>query len=98
MTVTDDGWANKVGTGAKDCTCGSWSDHWLQFSGLPWPARCAVRDCGARPTVGAHIYNDAVPGVWIAPMCASCNALFYSFSLKPETQLVSANPATTCER
>lgn len=98
MGYPADGWKNKKGTGERVCRCGSWTQHWRNFSGRPWPATCSVSGCYQRPTLGAHVINDAVSGEFIVPMCDACNKKTWEFTLKGDTTLVSANRQETCER
>jgi len=97
-TITNNGWSNKAGTAERACSCQTWKQHWLNFSGRPWPAQCAVQTCASRPTLGAHVINPAVSGERIIPTCEACNHRSGHFSLKPATVLVSANQAETCAR
>lgn len=97
MKLPVSNWKNKAGTGTRTCICGSWKQHWLNFSNKPWPAACSVKGCDNAPTLGAHIYNPDVSGEYIVPMCPECNKLTSSFSLKGVT-CVSANKSKTCEK
>ena len=60
--VTNTGWKNKKGTSIRFCNCGSWKQHWLNYSGITWPEVCSVEGCKNKPTLGAHIYNSEVSG------------------------------------
>ncbi|GAB7259000.1 hypothetical protein DaDZ19_06650 [Dickeya ananatis] len=73
MSISCDNWSNKGGTAERDCSCGSWKDHWLKITGKPWPSVCAVSECTAPPVLGAHVYHADVTGERIVPMCDSCN-------------------------
>ena len=97
MSITAIGWKNKGGTGTRSCKCGSWAQHWVNYSGKSWPATCSVSGCFNTPTLGAHIINPSVTGEKIVPMCDSCNGLSDSFTLKGNTTWVSANTTETCE-
>ena len=97
MSITAIDWANKKGTGDRSCSCGTWKDHWLKYSNKSWPSNCSVRGCTNSPTLGAHIYNSAVAGEKIIPMCSSCNGLDSKFDLNADVTLVSANKAETCD-
>ena len=97
MTLPTDGWKNKNGTSDRSCYCGTWKQHWINYSGEEWPSRCSVRGCLNSAEVGAHIYNtDISKKEYIAPMCRSCNRLVGEFSLKPNVTLVNANVSETC--
>jgi hypothetical protein len=94
MNMND--WANKRGTSMRTCSCGTWLDHWMNFSEEAWPARCSVYGCSNEPTLGAHIYHLEVSGEMIVPMCISCNNNQEFFDLKSEVVLVPANRSSTC--
>lgn len=89
-------WSNKAGTANRKCNCGTWLDHWLNFSGSSWPSSCVVYGCSNKPALGAHIYHLEVVGEQIGPMCHSCNMNTDLFDLKSSVKLVSANRAQTC--
>lgn len=98
MSITANGWFNKKGTKDRNCSCGSWKDHWINFSNKQWPNKCSVNGCSNIPTLGAHIQNSNVNGEKIIPMCDSCNKLSTLFNLDGGVTLVSANKAETCEK
>lgn len=91
------GWKNKSGTKNRQCKCGSWKIHWMNYSGQKWPEKCSVQGCSNAAEVGAHVYNNEVAGEQIIPACKACNQRTDSFSLKSGTTLVSANKQKTCE-
>lgn len=93
-----DGWKNKGGTGERFCKCGSWKQHWINFSGKTWPDECSVSGCSNTATLGAHIYNPSSSDTseYIVPVCNSCNKRTDEFSLESGTILVSANKQKTC--
>lgn len=92
------GWKNKRGTGYRNCKCGSWKDHWINFSHKNWPDQCSVLGCTNPAKLGAHVINNLVSGEQIIPMCEECNKLTKEFSLKKETKWVSANTQETCDK
>lgn len=92
------GWKNKKGTGDRTCRCGSWKQHWLNYSHHPWPKYCSVRGCFNAPTLGAHVINPRIAGEMIIPMCDACNRKSESFDLVPTVEPVSANQASTCAK
>lgn len=98
MGLTANGWLNKKETGDKNCSCGTWKQHWINFSGKPWPTNCSVDRCSNSPTLGAHIINPEVTGVRIVPMCDSCNGLDDTFNLKGGITLVFADTSKTCDK
>lgn len=96
--VTCENWKNKNGTADRACSCGTWKQHWINFSRKSWPDVCSVYGCTNKPTLGAHVINSEVSGEQIVPMCGSCNKLTKYFDLKDKTTLVSANKSETCEK
>lgn len=96
--VTTAGWSNKGGTGDRGCKCGTWKQHWVNYSNKSWPSTCSVDGCSNSPTLGAHVINGAVAGERIVPMCDSCNKLVGSFKLKDKVTLASANKSETCDK
>lgn len=97
MSITVKGWKNKSGTGERSCRCGSWKQHWINYSKKEWPDTCTINGCHNKATLGAHVYNSKVEGEYIIPACDSCNKLSCEFNLKTDTILVSANKSKTCE-
>jgi hypothetical protein len=90
------GWRNRKSADTRNCACGTWKQHWLNYSGRGWPTSCSVMRCNNPPTVGAPVINSNVAGESIVPMCAACNKLADEFILKINAIAVSANPAETC--
>ena len=86
---------NKRGTSNRTCLCGSWKNHWLNFSGKEWPSTCSVYGCQNKPTLGGHIYNTDSKNEYIVPLCDTCNHREDEFSLKVDRK-VSANVSKTC--
>ena len=96
MSITTSNWKNKVGTGNRACRCGSWKQHWINFSGQSWPNSCSVKGCNNSPTLEGHVINVNVSGEKIIPMCDSCNQFSGPFDLKSGTTFVSANQSEAC--
>lgn len=90
-------WKNKNGTADRTCSCGTWKNHWLNFSDERWPNECVVYRCKNQPVLGGHIIKlNGDKSEWIAPMCAACNKRTDSFELNSGMILVSANVSKTC--
>ena len=53
-------WKNKKGTGDRKCKCGSWKQHWKNFSGQTWPNTCTVSGCLNIATDGLHVFSSEV--------------------------------------
>lgn len=98
MSVTADNWSNKNGTSDRTCKCGTWKEHWMNFSNKAWPITCSVKGCTNKPTLGAHVINQSVAGEKIIPMCNSCNGISGTFGLIGGVNLPSANIAETCDK
>jgi hypothetical protein len=90
-------WKNKNGTGDRECKCGSWKQHWKNFSTKNWPITCCIYGCGNSANLGAHVISHEVSGEWIIPVCDSCNQRDDIFYVKDGTEFVSANKSKTCE-
>ncbi|HUS70082.1 MAG TPA: hypothetical protein VM075_04805 [Anaerolineae bacterium] len=90
---------NINGTSQKTCKCGSWLDHWKNFSGQSLPTYCPQLSCLQKPEVGAHVQKDsATDGSWyIVPLCKAHNAKTgESLDISDSVKLVSANVSQTC--
>lgn len=90
---------NINGTSDKTCKCGSWLDHWKNFSGQSLPTHCPERTCTQKPEVGAHVQKDSSTDKswYIVPLCKTCNAKTgKSLDISDSIKLVSANVSGTC--
>jgi hypothetical protein len=90
---------NIDGTSTRTCKCGSWLDHWKNFSGQSVPSLCPVVGCFQKPEVGAHVQRDsATDSSWyIVPLCRTHNAeTGKSLDISDSVKLVSANVSQTC--
>ena len=94
------GWKNANGTSARNCRCGSWKNHWLNYSGTSlWPRTCSVAGCYNQAILGAHIFNPSISNkIYIVPMCDSCNKTRYALTLKGGIKLALSNKQETCEK
>ena len=92
-------WKNKKGTSGRSCCCGSWKQHWINISALPWPSKCSVVGCHNPAEVGAHIYNSlGSRNEYIVPMCKPCNGKNEAFAIDDDVVKVSANVSETCKK
>jgi hypothetical protein len=66
---------NIDGTSDNTCGCGSWLDHWLNFSGQSLPRYCPETSCTNKPEVGAHVQknSNSDKNWYIVPLCKGCN-------------------------
>ncbi len=100
------------GTSEEECIeCGSWIAHWENISGEEIPKECplcSVRFCSDDPErepVGAHVrfYHSSkklfplVKGVWIIPVCKSCNSSGDGAKLKFDICAVTADECDSDE-
>jgi hypothetical protein len=92
---------NLNGTSDNVCRCGSWLNHWKNFSGQSLPNRCSVMNCNNNLEVGAHVQKDGSydKNWYIVPICQDCNAKTYSsLEISDYITLVSANKSETCDK
>jgi len=90
---------NINGTSQKTCKCGSWLDHWKNFSGQSLPTYCPAVGCLEKAEVGAHVQKDSpTDSSWyIVPLCKKHNAeTGKSLDIGDWVKLVSANVSETC--
>jgi hypothetical protein len=88
---------NLNGTSDNACKCGSWLQHWKNFSGQR-VNHCVVNGCINPATVGGHVQKaDYRDNNWyIIPICAACNQRRGDIDIFDGTALVSANRGGTC--
>jgi hypothetical protein len=90
---------NINGTSARTCRCGSWLQHWKNFSKTAISQYCYEKKCVGKPEVGAHVQKDnSTDESWyIVPLCMTHNAKTgESLELVDSAVLVSANVSLTC--
>ena len=90
---------NINGTSDKTCACGSWLNHWKNFSDQPVPTLCPALQCLETTELGAHVQKDsATDKSWyIVPLCKTHNGQTNkSIGVPDSTKLVSANVKETC--
>ncbi len=92
---------NINGTSQNACSCGSWLDHWKNFSGQTLPTYCPENTCLKKPAVGAHVQKDSSidRGWYIVPLCDGHNReRGKSLNIADSTAPVSANVSQTCRK
>ena len=90
---------NINGTSSRICKCGSWLNHWRNFSGQLLHSFCSEVTCMQSSEVGAHVQKDsATDKSWyIVPLCKEHNARTGdSINIIEGINLVSANVNVTC--
>jgi len=67
---------NINGTSDKTCACGSWLNHWRNFSRQTIPVYCPATSCVEKAEVGAFVQeNGSTDMSWyIVPLCKKHNA------------------------
>ena len=90
---------NINGTSQNRCKCGSWINHWENYSGLKATA-CSAIGCVNKDLVGAHVQKDSIydSNWYIVPLCNSHNFTNGVINIVYGTKLVSANVANTCDK
>lgn len=90
---------NINGTSDNVCSCGSWIQHWRNFSGQT-ATICRALGCSRTDLSGAHVQKDVnYDNSWyIVPFCGAHNNATGSIELVAGTNLVSANKKLTCDK
>lgn len=88
---------NINGTSQNRCNCGSWIQHWRNFSNQTATV-CRALGCSRTDLVGAHVQKDVSYDFnwYIVPFCNAHNSASGSVELVNGTNLVSANKSKTC--
>ncbi len=90
---------NINGVSDPACRCGSWLNHWQNFSGQQMPPFCPEASCSSQIASGAHVQKDnpADRGWYVVPLCSAHDALKGgALDLTDNVYLVTANVAETC--
>lgn len=89
---------NINGTTQNRCRCGSWLQHWKNYSGQS-ATICRALGCSRKDLLGAHVQKDvSYDNNWyIVPFCNRHNKATTSIELVAGTILVSANKKKTCD-
>jgi hypothetical protein len=90
---------NINGTSQTNCKCGSWLQHWINFSGQN-ATYCKEITCTKTDLVGAHVQKaDSTDQNWyIVPLCKDHNKSTGELEIRDGIKLVSANKKETCEK
>lgn len=90
---------NINGTSQNECTCGSWLQHWIKFSGLQIGI-CNASGCFRSDLSGALVQKDTCYDAdwYVIPFCTMHNGSTIPIELISGTILVPANKHMTCER
>lgn len=89
---------NVNGTSDLSCSCGSWLNHWKNYSRQSVPSYCSERNCIKKPEVGAHVQKDSIiDKTWyIVPLCNEHNLKASALDIGDYVALVAANTSSTC--
>ena len=90
---------NINGTSQKICKCGSWLNHWINYSGQPVPSYCPEKSCTEKELVGAHVQQESSDdnNWYIYPLCKKHNeATGQSLDVADTYKLVPANVSQNC--
>ncbi len=91
---------NINGTSTNKCNCGSWLQHWRNFSNSS-VTYCSESTCTNTDLVGAHVQKSSLnDNSWyIVPLCKSHNHnSVVELEVVSGIRFVSANKSLTCEK
>jgi hypothetical protein len=85
------------GTTSKSCSCGSWLEHWDNFSNEK-AILCSAKLCLERQLVGTHVKKvyHADNAQYIIPLCQLHDLSDKMIEISGNYILVSADPKVTC--
>ena len=92
---------NINGTSDTKCTCGSWLQHWKNFSNQDLPFFCPEKSCIKDDLIGAHVQkaNSFDKKWYIVPLCSDHNkSTNKNIVISNKIKLVSANKKETCNK
>ena len=89
---------NINGTSDTNCKCGSWLNHWINYSRQNLPTYCPVLGCSEKPELGDHVQKaNSYDRKWyIIPLCKTHNRASGILEISDTINLVSANKNETC--
>jgi len=88
---------NALGTSDENCLCGSWMQHWKNFSGKKVKI-CSVVGCKEKAEQGSHVELSDFGGgdQYIVPFCSRHNQIENRYFTVLKDVLVSADISKTC--
>ena len=88
---------NVNGTVTRSCKCGSWIEHWRNFSNQT-ATICRAKGCSRKDIVGAHAKKcySTDEKEYIVPFCNFHNQQADCIELVDGTILTPANKNNTC--
>lgn len=89
---------NMNGTSNLKCNCGTWIDHWHNFTNQT-ATRCRAKGCSRKDIVGAHVTkcNSTDGSTYIVPFCNFHNKQVGCIEINDGTELAPANKNYTCK-
>jgi len=89
---------NLNGTSKLKCKCGSWLNHWNNFTKQS-TEYCRAKGCMKKTTAGAHVKKcvNYDQKHYIIPFCHEHNFMEGCIEINTGTDLVSANKSITCK-
>jgi hypothetical protein len=90
---------NINGTRQCSCKCGSWLQHWQNFSVLPLPLHCPGLLCRERAEIAAFVQLPDLkdPNWYIVPLCKLHSRSKLAVEISSFTPLVCADEDRTCD-
>jgi len=81
------------------CHCGTWLQHWRNFSVLPLPIHCQEAFCRERPELGAVVKSsdDKDSNFYVVPLCKWHSQAKASLEISSFSTLVPADALHNCE-
>ena len=75
----------------------TWKQFWMRNTGQQWPYYCSINGCNQRAIGGGHVEIEGHGGVYIIPMCQSCNNPYNTswMYVKPNTLAVKVEKSNT---
>ena len=88
---------NVNGTSSRSCKCGTWIEHWRNYSNQTATV-CRAKGCTRKDIVGAHVIKTYAYDnkEYIVPFCKHHNKQTGSIELVVGTVLTPANKNGTC--
>lgn len=88
---------NVNGTAGRRCKCGSWIEHWQNYS-QRHANTCSAVGCNESTPLGAHVKkcNSLDNKEYIVPFCQKHNKTEGCIELVKDTVLAPANVNRTC--
>jgi hypothetical protein len=82
------------------CHCGTWLQHWRNFSVLPLPIHCQEGSCRERPELGVVVKcgDGKDTDCFVVPLCKRHSQAKTGMEISSFSMLVSADVTQNCQR